>query len=228
MKLFLLLLLVNISIVSQSKKDELPDSSFIINPKHRTMSQELQKNLILRNNNKLTSGSYRPYKITTDSTNVSTYKYDKYGNCLSLTGQKLVKNILINLDRYTWTYDRFDNILTRLSESWHRPDWEFSSQDKYTYDDHGNCLVTVQEGIRNDSIVIINRITNTYDNSSNILTNIYEYWKAERHALRTTYTYDHSGNKLTYVSEEWNNNAWINSNRIAFSYDRDRKSTRLN
>ena len=162
----------------------------------------------------------------------STFSYLNSGKILSQIIEKPYNGGWKILERYTYTYDSSENLLTMLYEVRFGEDGIIQPNERftYTYDNNGNRLSILRE--RGEDGVFYAfwpsyRFTYTYDSNGNMITELKEYSRGVLDSVlipssRNTYSYSDNGNKKTKLTEEFRLSKWEPTFLGSFQYDNKR------
>lgn len=178
-------------------------------------------------------------------------EYDQAGNRTLHLYQKVDSGKWENLRRNTFTYDKNNNLLRNLFETydnewklhsrtnyeydsdgylisiifqaWRNEQWESGSMYLYTNDQRGNMLSFTYTKWNDFDWIIDYIYTYTYDDNDSILTKIIEYNRDEELLIsqKETNSYNSTGKIILYIRESWSDKELWDSVRTVYEYKND-------
>jgi hypothetical protein len=150
----------------------------------------------------------------------------RYDLCVE-TSYDLPTSTWINSSKALQTFDSYNNIDSKLEQSWNASTWDNSMKNIFTYDANHNILTETVLNWNTASNVWTNyhKYINTWDPNNNLSIKVAQNWNSSsntwQHDYRYVYTYDANNNLLSSLYQTWNSatNTWDNSSRILFTYD---------
>jgi len=123
--------------------------------------------------------------------------------------------------RFSYSYDGYNNMLTRLVGYRQSDEWVNRVKDTYSYDGYNNMLTRLVGYLQNDDWVNNVKYTYSYDENNNLLTELSENLQNGYlvNYEKYTYSYDENNNMLTELYESWQNGDWVRIKEYIYCYD---------
>jgi len=127
----------------------------------------------------------------------------------------------VNYNKFTYTYNANNNMISELQQNWNSSAWVNSYYDTCTYDANNNLISEFWQSWNVSNWMNYQKLTYIYDGNNNQTSFLFQTWGGSIwvNYYQFTYTYDANNNRTSEFEQSWKNGNWVNFYKDTKTYD---------